>query len=96
MDSYRMNRGGCRSVSQNGCQRQPQRQNIFRQSQNCMNPAQRGEMYRHLDDHLPRAMGYVPFQKWGETFELCKALQMGTIFPALCRPFCGKGGGVCR
>ncbi|HIS80343.1 MAG TPA: spore coat associated protein CotJA [Candidatus Scatomonas merdavium] len=53
-------------------------------------------MYRHLDDHLPLAMGYVPFQKWGETFELCKALQMGTIFPVLCRPFCGKGGGVCR
>ncbi|MFQ7549658.1 MAG: spore coat associated protein CotJA [Blautia marasmi] len=29
------------------------------------------------------------------TFELCKALQMGTIFPELCKPFCGKRGG-CR
>ncbi|QNM10399.1 spore coat associated protein CotJA [Wansuia hejianensis] len=53
-------------------------------------------MFRHLDDHLPVAMGYVPYQKWGKTFELCKALQVGTIFPDLCKPFCGKGGGVCR
>ncbi|MDD3279499.1 MAG: spore coat associated protein CotJA [Lachnospiraceae bacterium] len=41
-------------------------------------------------------MGYVPNQQFGKTFELCKALQVGTIFPELYKPFCGKGGGVCR
>ena len=44
---------------------------------------------------FPTAMGYVPFQKWSETFDLCKGLQMGTIFPELCKPFCGKGGAPC-
>ena len=38
---------------------------------------------------------YVPMQKFKTTFELCKSLQMGTIFPELCKPFCGKRGG-CR
>lgn len=44
---------------------------------------------------LPPAMGYVPIQRFGETFDLRKGYQMGTIFPELCKPFCGKGGG-CR
>ena len=39
---------------------------------------------------LPLAMGYVPCQKFRSTFELCKALQVGTIFPELCKPFTGK------
>lgn len=42
---------------------------------------------------LPVAMAYVPMQKYGKVFEPSKALQMGTIFPELCKPFCGKGGG---
>lgn len=41
------------------------------------------------------AMGYVPWQSYGRTFELCKGLEVGTIFPELCKPFCGKRGG-CR
>lgn len=42
---------------------------------------------------LPPAMAYVPWQgAFGETFEPCRALQLGTIFPALCKPFCGKRG----
>lgn len=45
---------------------------------------------------LPLAMAYVPMQSFQQPFELCKALQMGTIFPDLCLPFCGKGkGGKC-
>lgn len=51
-------------------------------------------MYEHLS-HLPVAMAYVPYQKNFETFELCYALQAGTIFPELCKPFCGKRGN-CR
>lgn len=43
-------------------------------------------------DTLPEAMGYVPVQRFGRTFELCRGLQCGTIFPELCKPFCGRGG----
>ena len=45
---------------------------------------------------LPLGMAYVPMQSFEQPFELCKALQMGTIFPQLCLPFCGKRkGGRC-
>ncbi|MGI6006380.1 MAG: spore coat associated protein CotJA [Ruminococcus sp.] len=37
-------------------------------------------------------MAYVPIQEFHTTFELCKALKMGTLFPELCKPFCGKRG----
>lgn len=49
------------------------------------------EMYTHVD-HMEPAMGYVPCQKFGKTFDLCYALNVGTIFPQLCKPFCGKRG----
>lgn len=42
---------------------------------------------------LPLAMGYVPWQSFHHTLELCKALQLGTIFPELFKPFCGNGKG---
>ena len=51
-------------------------------------------IYTHADE-LPLTMAYVPCQKFCHTFELCKGFQMGTIFPELCKPFCGKRGG-CR
>lgn len=38
------------------------------------------------------AMAYVPFQDYQKTYDLCHALQVGTIFPELCKPFCGKRG----
>ena len=40
----------------------------------------------------PLTMAYVPFQQFHTTFELHKALQVGTVFPELCKPFCGKRG----
>ena len=49
------------------------------------------EMFSHLQ-HLEPAMAYVPCQKFTENFELAYALQVGTIFPQLCKPFCGKRG----
>ena len=52
------------------------------------------DMYEHLQ-HLEPAMAYVPYQEWCETFDLSCALKNGTIFPVLCKPFCGKRGG-CR
>ncbi len=41
------------------------------------------------------AMAYVPLQIWNQVYDLQKALQVGTIFPELNKPFCGVRGG-CR
>lgn len=41
---------------------------------------------------LPVAMAYVPWQYFEETYEPDKALQYGTIFPELNKPFYGRGG----
>lgn len=41
---------------------------------------------------MPIAMAYVPWQFFNTTFELDKALECGTIFPELSKPFYGKGG----
>jgi hypothetical protein len=37
-------------------------------------------------------MAYVPLQGWGETYDSCKALQRGTLFPVLDKPFKGGAG----
>lgn len=42
---------------------------------------------------FPIAMAYVPWQRFGRTYDLSKALCAGTIFPELDKPFCGKRGG---
>ena len=50
-------------------------------------------IYEHLTEaDAPLAMGYVPYQHWDRTFEPCRGLKAGTIFPCLYKPFCGKGG----
>lgn len=41
------------------------------------------------------AIAYVPWQRWNQTYDLEKALQAGTIFPELDKPFLGKRG-ACR
>ena len=46
-------------------------------------------IYVHADQ-LPLTMAYVPMQRFGTTFPLCKGFQLGTIFPDLCKPFCGR------
>ena len=38
------------------------------------------------------AMAYVPYQCWEETFSAADALQAGTVFPSLVKPF-GRGTG---
>lgn len=35
------------------------------------------------------AMCYVPWQKWGDLYNPCKALKCGTLFPVLSKPFAG-------
>ena len=36
------------------------------------------------------AMSYVPWQTWNKTYELDKALHVGTLFPCLDKPFMGR------
>lgn len=51
-------------------------------------------VYHHLREaDAPLAMGYIPDQHWNSTFPLSKGLNLGTIFPELHKPLCGKGGG---
>lgn len=38
-------------------------------------------------DRLPLAMAYVPWQRWGNLYEPCKGIQVGTIFEDLDLPF---------
>ncbi len=66
-----------------------------RQSCACRIPGtvtKNSEMFTHAD-HLEPAMAYVPCQQFTNTYDLCYALNAGTIFPQLCKPFCGKRGG---
>ena len=48
-------------------------------------------MYSHIDQMEP-AMAYVPCQKFTTTYDLTYALKSGTVFPQMCKPFCGKRG----
>ncbi|WP_069997647.1 spore coat associated protein CotJA [Cellulosilyticum sp. I15G10I2] len=43
-------------------------------------------------DKMPLAMAYVPWQKWRNVYDLNMALEVGTIFPELNLPFCGRRG----
>lgn len=68
-----------------------------KQNCNCRMPgteSKDAEMYSHLH-HFAPAMAYVPCQELTETFEPAYGLRVGTIFPELCKPFCGKRGN-CR
>lgn len=38
----------------------------------------------------PIAMAYVPVQTFQTTYDLNRSLEVGTIFPELHKPFCGK------
>ena len=46
----------------------------------------------HFPENMPVAMAYVPWQKWKDLYEPCKALECGTLFSKLDKPFLGKGG----
>ena len=41
---------------------------------------------------MPLAMGYVPWQNFGCTYEPMEGLRSGTIFPELDKPFYGRRG----
>ena len=63
----------------------------------CKHPTDRRGNYYSMDalGQFPIAMAYVPWQRFGQTYDLSKALCVGTIFPELDKPFCGKRG-VCK
>ncbi len=45
-----------------------------------------------LPENPVPAMAYVPFQNWGEVYEPERALDAGTLFPVLDKPFYGRKG----
>lgn len=96
---------GCqrRSPESDGCLRRSQEANEGRRQEPCNNSCNAGSR-RPMEEHrscgcrydaledFALAMAYVPWQRWGNLFEPCKALQCGTIFEDLSKPFYGKGG----
>lgn len=80
MNNFQMNRPCCRPYNVTcGMTRE--------QKSECRNP----EKVSHID-HLEPAMAYVPWQNFTTTYDLDYALKVGTVFPQLCKPFCGKRG----
>ena len=43
-----------------------------------------------LPEEMPVAMAYVPYQQWKDQYDDDVALQRGTIFPCLDKPFLGE------
>ncbi len=41
-------------------------------------------------EEMPYAMAYVPFQQWQKPYDCEAALERGTIFPCLDKPFIGE------
>ena len=98
MDRYQMNRQGmnCQGMNRQGY---PYRNNRMANSYS-MPVMQSGSSCPYAVssapvDEMPLTIGYVPMQQFNTTFELNKALQAGTIFPELCKPFVGKRGKAC-
>lgn len=54
--------------------------------QSCMPPQKR----EGFPDHFPVGMTYVPWQTWNQIYDFDKALQQGTLFPELDKPFIGR------
>lgn len=77
--------------NQTGFYRCAQRSPSSSPSSSCTTVSGNSEMYSPIE-HLPIAMAYVPCQKFSTTYDLNYALRVGTVFPELCKPFCGKRG----
>lgn len=58
----------------------------------CERRERREERRRENIDDFPIAMAYVPWQMWRDLYEAPKALQCGTVFGELYKPFLGRGG----
>lgn len=89
---YDMRRPGCsgRPMNMNGYQAPPARN--YSRDCGCTVSAPSETitpfpMERENIDQFPVAMAYVPWQRWNETYDLCRGFQSGTIFPELDKPF---------
>lgn len=61
--------------------------------QNCGADNQMRPAHQNCDiDQMALAMAYVPWQHFHKTYEVDKALEYGTIFPELNKPFYGRRG----
>lgn len=56
-------------------------------------PAARGACF---DNEYVVGMAYVPWQNFSTVYEPDHALEAGTIFPELDKPFLAVRGGMCR
>ena len=63
--------------------------NCDRNRNSCDDDCSRG---RDMLYGVPLAMGYIPWQNFECTYEPAQALQVGTIFPELDKPFYGRRG----
>ena len=104
MENYRMGCSGNRPYNRTCGMNMPQPSNRNMNSSecsvrnttdcSCTIPGVKGkkhEMFSHLQ-YLEPAMAYVPYQDFTTTYDLGYALKVGTVFPQLCKPFCGKRG----
>ncbi len=44
-------------------------------------------------DHMAPGMCFVPWQKWQDVYEIDQAINCGTIFKELYKPYIGRGCG---
>lgn len=88
MDQYNrmQGRGG-----QCGCNTGQQR-NMMRQMRRTDEMERSSRQTGKMRDDLPVGMAYVPWQEWGEMYEVCKGFREGTMFPELNLIFCGIRG----
>ena len=91
MENYQMRRG-CGRPYNTTCGMGNQREMSCTRRTMTEKPAISGkEMYTHVD-HMEPAMPHGPYQDFTTTYDLGYALKVGTVFPQLCKPFCGKRG----
>lgn len=83
MDLSHMNRGCCGNSMQN-------RRPVSIRSESASSPCSSKPA-----PQTALAMAYIPMQRFEQVYDLSMALMHGTLFPDLCKPFCGKGGGQC-
>nr|WP_294665238.1 spore coat associated protein CotJA [uncultured Blautia sp.] len=108
MENYQMSRSGCRpynrtcgmmtsSPASSPSMRRGPSDSISSGERSCscnttFDSSKNDGMYECLRQLAP-TMAYVPYQRFTSAYDLNYALSVGTIFPQLCKPFCGKRGG---
>ena len=63
--------------------------NMNQPCSSCRNAGPNKKDDKH-DKEMNPAMAFVPWQKWGELFDMCDAFECGTIFKDLNKPWRGR------